>query len=264
MRPGSVVLNSPVDSIQQLKDHVIVHTSNGTKYQCQKVIMAIPSNTYDYIHFSPPLPSAKRAVVSKTMGGIYCKAIVTYKSAWWRDIGLSGKFTSFVGPICFSWEISDPALEQYSLAFFVSGPWVKDWGKMNSLAKEDAIVNHLAALVGPENAHLAHDPLEFNYVEWHKEEFIWGAPISSMGPGLLSKYGMALRETAGNIHIAGGETAYEWKGFLEGALRAGSRAATEVIDALSDRKIGAKKAVASSIKSQDAGLCIHFNQVCSG
>lgn len=232
LRPQSVMLNSPVNAIHQLEDHIIVQTSNGTRYKCLKVILAIPSNTYEFIQFSPPLPHAKRAVVSKTMGGVYSKAIVTYKTPWWRDIGLSGKFTSFVGPICFSWEISDPALEQYSLAFFVSGPWAKDWGGMNSLAKEDAIISHLAVLVGPQNAHLVYDPLEFNYLEWHKEEFIWGAPISSMGPGQLGKYGMALRKPFGNIHIAGGETAYEWKGFLEGALRAGSRAAKEVTDAL--------------------------------
>ncbi|KAL6415761.1 hypothetical protein AUP68_02328 [Ilyonectria robusta] len=232
LRPQSVMLNSPVDAIRQLEDHIIVQTSNGTRYKCLKVILAIPSNTYEFIQFSPPLPHAKRAVVSRTMGGVYSKAIVTYKTPWWRDIGLSGKFTGFVGPICFSWEISDPALEQYSLAFFVSGPWAKDWGGMNSLAKEDAVISHLAVLVGPQNAHLVYDPLEFNYLEWHKEEFIWGAPISSMGPGQLGKYGMALHKPFGNIHIAGGETAYEWKGFLEGALRAGSRAAKEVTDAL--------------------------------
>lgn len=233
MKPGSVLLNSPVDEIQQLKDHVIVGVSNGARYQCRKVIMAIPSNTYDYIKFTPPLPPAKNAIVSRTMGGVYCKVIITYKAAWWRNIGLSGKFTSLTGPLCFSWEISDPTLDQYSLAFFVSGAWAKPWQQLNSLGKEEAVINHLAELVGTEHAHLARDPLEINYLQWHLEDFIRGAPISSMGPGMLSKYGIALREPFENIHIAGGETAFEWKGFLEGALRAGSRAADEVLSLLS-------------------------------
>lgn len=233
MKPSSVLLNTPVDSIEQHEQgKVLVGTSNGYSFLAKKVILALPTNTYDYIRFSPPLPEAKRALVSRTLNGIYSKVILTYKSAWWRDLGLSGKFTSLIGPICFSWEISDPVMSQYSLALFVSGPWAKKWQELSNLGKEEAVVLHLAELVGTEHAHLAKDVLEYNYMEWHKEDFILGAPTSSMGPGLLAKYGDVLREPFKDIHIAGGETAYEWKGFLEGALRAGTRAANEVIPLL--------------------------------
>lgn len=59
-----------------------------------------------------------------------------------------------------------------------------------------------------------------------------GAPTSPIGPGDLAKYGIALRDSFRNVHFGGGETAYEWKGYLEGALRAGSRVAEEVVKAL--------------------------------
>lgn len=232
MKPGSVLLNSPVDEITQKEDGVLVTTLNGTSYNARKIILAVPTNTYAKIHFSPPLPEEKKSLVSRTMGGVYAKIILTYSAAWWRDLGLCGKFSSLVGPICFSWEISDPTVQQYSLAIFVSGTAGQAWALLSSLAKEEAVINHLAELVGPEHAHLAKDVLEVNYVEWHKEEYIDGAPTCAMGPGILSKYGHALREPFGNVHIAGGETAYEWKGFLEGALHAGSRAAEEVVTLL--------------------------------
>jgi monoamine oxidase len=44
----------------------------------------------------------------------------------------------------------------------------------------------------------------------------------------MSRFGQALRTPCGRIHWAGTETATEWAGAIEGALRAGARAAQEV------------------------------------
>jgi len=41
----------------------------------------------------------------------------------------------------------------------------------------------------------------------------------------LRTHGRALREPFGNLHFVGGETAYEWKGYLEVAITAGKRGA---------------------------------------
>jgi monoamine oxidase len=49
---------------------------------------------------------------------------------------------------------------------------------------------------------------------------------------MLRKYGVALREPFENIHFGGGETAFEWKGYLDGANTSGQRAAKEVVDIL--------------------------------
>ena len=141
-----------------------------------------------------------------------------------------GKFSSFLGPVCFSWDVSDESLRQYSLAVFIAGAIGKKWALLNELQRVEAIVDHLTVLVGTEHSHLVHEVLEVNYVNWSEEEYLGGAPTSAMPPGLLSKYGASLREPFKHIHFAGGETAYEWKGYLEGALRAGSRAAGEVIE----------------------------------
>lgn len=49
-------------------------------------------------------------------------------------------------------------------------------------------------------------------------------------PGVLDTLGPdALRESSGNLHFAGTETAGEWKGYMEGAIRSGERAAAEVV-----------------------------------
>ena len=236
MKPGSIMINSPTTRIEQHGSSSIVYTSNGLTVQCSKVILAIPTNVYDNIHFTPPLPPAKRAIVGGTKPGIYGKCILTYRTPWWKrkDINLVGSFYSVNGPINFSWEYSDNETSNYSLALFVNGDSAAIWHKLSNLGREDAIVNHLAELVGPKHADLARDVVEINIKEWTKEPWLGGGPTSSMGPGDLSKYGDALREPFGCLHFGGGETAREWKGYLEGALRAGSRAADEVIESLKE------------------------------
>ncbi|KAK5989383.1 putative flavin-containing monoamine oxidase A-like protein [Cladobotryum mycophilum] len=237
---GSVMLHSPVDRITQLGEkEIVVTTSSGSSYKAKKVIMANPTNTYSNIQFTPPLPPAKRALVTRTLPGVYAKAVLTYSSPWWREVGLVGKFESVIGPICFSWDISDLSTKQYSLALFVAGNPATMWHALNELEREEAIIEHLVTLVGEHSslAQKARDVQEYNYMEWTKEEYIGGAPTCALGPGMLKKYGKALRDSFGDIHFGGGETSYEWKGYLEGALLAGQRAANEVIASLD---IGAK------------------------
>jgi monoamine oxidase len=58
----------------------------------------------------------------------------------------------------------------------------------------------------------------------------------------MSEVGKALREPFEAIHFVGTETSFEWKGYMEGAVRSGERGAAEVIEALAkkDSKVLAK------------------------
>ncbi|KAI9154862.1 putative flavin-containing monoamine oxidase A [Paramyrothecium foliicola] len=228
---GSVHVKTPVQTITQKNGTILVTTGTDKVFKAKKLILAIPSNTYDDIKFSPSLPCKKNKLVSSTKPGIYAKLILSYSEAWWRAAGLSGKFSSSDGPICLGWDTSDPSLSQYSLALFVAGKIATEWHDLPDLEKKQAVTEHLAEMVGDDLAGKARDTLEINYIEWTKEDYLDGAPTSSMGPGLLRNYGTALREPFGDIYFSGGETAYEWKGYLEGAVRAGKRAAKEAIEA---------------------------------
>ncbi|KAF2167150.1 hypothetical protein M409DRAFT_66199 [Zasmidium cellare ATCC 36951] len=230
--PGSVLLNSPVQSIvQHAKRRVIVETTAGLAVQCSKVVVAIPTQTYDKIHFTPPLPLAKRAIVTRTQPAVYIKIILTYARPWWRELGLVGSFFSVKGPINFSWDTSDKAAgKHYSLALFSHGDSAASLGQLSSLQRETAVLEHLVELVGEEHRGAVLDVAEINQKEWLKEEYIEGGPTSTMRTGDYAKYSDALREVFGHIHFAGGELAYDWKGYLEGALRSGSRCAAEVVE----------------------------------
>jgi monoamine oxidase len=81
-----------------------------------------------------------------------------------------------------------------------------------------------ASLFGKE----ALNPLDYVDHRWGAEEFAPGGPTAAVPPGSWTRYGPWLRRPIGSIHWAGTETADEWTGFLDGAVRSGQRAAAEV------------------------------------
>ncbi|KAF2167507.1 hypothetical protein M409DRAFT_36607 [Zasmidium cellare ATCC 36951] len=229
----SVLTDTPVASITQLTSgDVLVTTKNGPAFESRKIILAIPTNTYTNISFAPPLPPAKRTIVSSTKAGIYAKAIITYRRPWWRDHGLIGTFISMRGPINYSWELANEELQQYSIAAFIAGQSSSWWHALPTLKQEEALLKNLVEMVPQADPNEVWAPFEINIQDWTKEEYIGGGPTSSMGPGDYARYSQALREPYGNLYFTGGELAFEWKGYLEGAVRSGSRAAAEVVEAL--------------------------------
>jgi monoamine oxidase len=58
-----------------------------------------------------------------------------------------------------------------------------------------------------------------------------------MPPGVMTSFGHALRTPHGRVHFIGTETAYEWKGYMEGAARSGERGAKEVIQHFNQPKL---------------------------
>ena len=72
-------------------------------------------------------------------------------------------------------------------------------------------------------------PFEYSEYIWDALPYIGGAPVGTCSTGTLTSYGPALCTSTGRIHFAGTETSYNWAGYMEGALRAGKRAAQEVL-----------------------------------
>ena len=52
----------------------------------------------------------------------------------------------------------------------------------------------------------------------------------------MTTLGSVLRDPAGRIHWAGTETATEWTGFMEGAIEAGERVASEVLARIGEHR----------------------------
>lgn len=75
-------------------------------------------------------------------------------------------------------------------------------------------------------------PVEYTDTVWNHEDWSRGCYGAYMPPGLLSEQGAHLRQAVGPMFFAGTETASRWTGYVEGAIRAGERAASELRAAL--------------------------------
>jgi monoamine oxidase len=90
-----------------------------------------------------------------------------------------------------------------------------------------ATLDGFARLFGPRAAR----PERWLVQDWTAEELSRGGPVAYAPPGTLTALGRALHAPAGRIHWAGTELAERWAGYMDGAVRAGERAAAEVLSA---------------------------------
>jgi monoamine oxidase len=56
--------------------------------------------------------------------------------------------------------------------------------------------------------------------------------VAIMGPGTMTRFGPAIRRPFGRVHRAGTEIPTYWTRYMDGAVRAGKRAALEVVGRL--------------------------------
>lgn len=77
----------------------------------------------------------------------------------------------------------------------------------------------------------AHDrcPMSDYTAEW-TEQWSRGCSMAHFTLGTLTRYGHLLREPFGRVHWAGTETATVSHGAIDGAVRSGERAATEILE----------------------------------
>jgi monoamine oxidase len=148
-----------------------------------------------------------------------------YATPFWRGDGLSGLAVSDTGAVALSFDATPGAAPQ-GVGVLVA--FVSEAGcGASPPARRAAIVAGVRALFGPGAAH----PLAFVETRWAQEPLTAGC-VSPLAPGVLTRGGAALRAPIGSLHFAGTETSPVWCGYLEGAVRAGRRAAAEVDAAL--------------------------------
>lgn len=233
MEEGSILFNSPVRNISQTREGVHVVSARGS-FLAKRVIVSVPTPTYHEIKFSPPLSPAKQKLSQSTLHGYTAKIILAYNEPWWRPHGLCGLQQSNNGVICITRDTSVDSKNLYALTCFAEGDTGLAWSKLSASERRETAVAQIARAFGPfvGGEDKVPQPIETIEQEWWKDQWSQGCPCPAMPPNALTEYGHALRSAEGAVHFVGTETAYEWKGYMEGAVRSGERGAQEVINAL--------------------------------
>lgn len=240
---GSLWLSTPVTHIEQCPDTGVctVRSANRAVFLAKKVILSVATPLYKKIQFSPPLPTEKQRLSQENILGYYSKIIFVFEKPWWRTAGLSGEIKAQDnGPILFSVDTSIPDDDQWSISCFIVGGRGLKWSQLSQEERYSSAWSQLRSAfekVDLESGKLnVPEPINTLEYEWSKQEFFLGGPCPASPPGLLSSIdGAALLKPFENVHFVGTETALEWKGYMEGAIRSGDRGAAEVIAELQDK-----------------------------
>lgn len=219
-----VVLDSPVSSIATDRQAATV-TSERRTVRARRVIVAVSPAIAARIEFEPAMPPPREALAQRMPMGAYMKGVAIYERAWWRERGLSGLAISDRGPVQMVVDASPAGAEPGVLVAFVTGASARDLGRLDPVDRRQPVLDAVAAAVGDEALH----PQTYTDFNWHEERWSRGGPVGLMGPGTLTGLGPVLREPVGRVNWAGTDTAYEWNGYMEGAIEAGERVAREVL-----------------------------------
>jgi monoamine oxidase len=223
-----VVLRAPVRAIAQDGERVRV-VAGGTIVEASQVILAVPPALAARLAYSPALPKGKAALLRALVPGSLTKAEAVYATPFWRAAGLSGQGVADIGPANTIFDNSPPDGSVGVLFGFVGGSSHAAWAALQADQRRAQVLQQLVAYTGDPQAGT---PVDYIEQDWTKERWTRGCPVAHAAPGVLTKYGPWLRRRVGRLHFAGTETADYWLGYMDGAVRAGDRAARDVLAAL--------------------------------
>jgi monoamine oxidase len=216
-----VQLGAPVRAIEPAGASMRV-LADGLGVEADRVIVALP----------PQL--AARVQVPGTLGhddrphfrpGDAVKVVMGYEDAFWRRAGLSGWSWGGALPYSFTHDVSPPGGAPGLLAVFFVGERARRLRALDAAARAARLRGGLARAFGPEAAR----PLASAARDWTADPWTLGGYGSALPPGVWTAHAPR-SPSSGRVLYASAESAVEHHGYMEGAVRAGQRAAARVLE----------------------------------
>ncbi|ABM12687.1 MULTISPECIES: flavin monoamine oxidase family protein [Mycolicibacterium] len=223
-----VVLGAPVRRIARHPDHSLTVGTDRAEYTAAAVVVAIPPAHRGAVEFDPPLPADYGELNRHWPQGHLSKAYAAYQTPFWRTNGCSGEALSDEGPVFITFDCSPGDGGPGVLLGFTDA---RTFDPLPPEQRREVALAGFTALFGE----AASRPLDYLDHCWGAETFAPGGPTAAVPPGAWTAHGRWLRAPVDGIFWAGTETADRWTGFLDGAVRSGLRAATDVHQELTRR-----------------------------
>lgn len=207
---ASVELSAPVSRVEQGASGVEVTTADGRVFQAKAAIVATPLGVWPDIEFVPALPDDKLMPSRQNHAGRMKKTWMVVRGVP-NNLFASGWGAGFVQMFPEE-EIDDGCI----VLGMCSPPSKLDTSDLDA-------VNVAARQYVPEAEVLATD-----VHDWASDPHSKGTWLVAP-PGMHSRYHSALGRREGRVAFAGADVAIRWIGWLDGALEAGAKAASEVL-----------------------------------
>ena len=217
-------LSSPVRQIDQSAGHVVV-SGDGFSVTADHVIVALPPALCGRIQWTPAMPALRDQLTQRVPMGTVIKVQCVYPTPFWRADGLAGQATSDTGPVKITFDNSPPDGSVGVMMGFIEGADGRAALRTTLEQRRQGVIDSFVRYYGDK----AKDPEQYVEMSWASQEFARGCYAGYFPPGVWTDYGPELRAPVGRVHWAGTETASEWNGYMDGAIRSGNRAAEEVL-----------------------------------
>ncbi|MBO9552110.1 flavin monoamine oxidase family protein [Pseudomonas sp.] len=231
----TIKTSSPVTAIVQDKDGVNVKVGS-TDYKADYLVMAVPLRALAKIQITPGLDTQHVAALKGTNYGWRDQLMLKFKQPVWESRArMSGEIFSNAG-LGMLW--IEPALKGgANVVINLSGDNARLLQAFGDKQMVDQVLIRLHAFY-PQ----ARGAFTGYEVKRYSIDAGTGGAYLAYGPGQISKYWRLWERPVQRITFAGEHTDALYPGTLEGALRSGQRAASQVQDLLAGKSFDPAKA----------------------
>lgn len=216
----------PVSHVAQDEDGVVATTPEGA-FEARRAIVALPPALAGRLQYEPVLPASRDELTQRFPGARVIKCHLRYDTPFWRGEGFSGIAEDTQGPANYYFDDGVPGGETGRLVGFICGSAARRWSDASREERRNALTDQLAGLFADDRFATPIDYLEH---DWTSDPHARGAYHCYPTPGTITACWDAIRTPVGRLHWASAETATRWYGHMDGAIRAGERAANDVRD----------------------------------
>ena len=217
-------LGAPVQTVAWNESQATVSTA-AQSFRARKLIFAMPPQCLERIEFAPQLPQPKRLLNRRMQMGSFIKFWILYAEPFWRAEGLNGMLVCDDSPVSPIMDVSPPDQPHGALAGFWGSEDAFAHGDKTPAQRQELVTATLAKHFGE----AARAPLAYSDKDWSADPWSGCGAVAYASPGFYTRCAQWLRRPVGPCHWAGTETATQWTGYIDGAIRSGERAAKEVL-----------------------------------
>lgn len=242
----TIKTSSPVSAIIQDKDGVTVKV-DSVSYQADYVVLAVPLRALNKIQMTPALDAQHLAAIKGTNYGWRDQIMLKFKTPVWESKArMSGEIYSNTG-LGMLWV--EPAMKGgANVVINLSGDNARVMQAFGDKQMVDQVLIRLhtfypqarGSFTGYEIRRYSTDPST-------------GGAYLAFGPGQISKFWRLWERPVQRVTFAGEHTDTLYPGTLEGALRTGQRAASQVEDLAAGKSFEPAKVVPAAAAAAGAG-----------
>lgn len=242
----TIKTNSPVSAITQDKDGVTVKVGS-VGYLADYVVLAVPLRALNKIALTPALDAQHLAAIKGTNYGWRDQIMLKFKTPVWESKArMSGEIYSNTG-LGMLW--IEPALKGgANVVINLSGDNARVMQAFGDKQMVDQVLIRLHAFY-PQ----ARGSFTGYEIRRYSTDPSMGGAYLAYGPGQISKFWRLWERPLQRVTFAGEHTDTLYPGTLEGALRTGQRAASQVEDLAAGKSFEPAKVVPAAAAAGAAG-----------